>query len=566
MARRLIFVFFLFFAFNSVASPISSKDENPWEGVNFNRTEMKVVLGYVKNFYIDATYDKKSCWVWAANAALHVLKPPMEILPVNFIKKAKHSRKWRKSLKGRIFTLKTGDTFRIHRFPAGKYKGLSFKEQQKRTKAIAAAWKKLDFTQQDFDRVMAFVLEQGKKDPAFSPSMAYIEATNGYLAALDPHSSIVSVKAWDKDTKEREDSSFEGIGAILTQRGHDVIVESPIEGHPAAKAGLKSGDIIVAVDGKDVRGLSLQKVVNMIRGPKGTAVVLTVHRSEAPGPIKIRIVRARIRITNVESKLVKHHPAIGYIKVRSFVPGTTRDVARAVKSLKSKAPGHVLRGLILDLRGNPGGLLMEAVQMADEFLDKGVIVTVKGRVDGSNVYRAKPGGFKMPMVVLVNSDSASASEIFAGAMQDNGRGLILGQRSFGKASVQSLITPFTSDQYYIKLTVARYYAPSGRTIQVTAIHPDIPIVPVPGKPMPKGFREEDLFHHLPKISSKYKSVNSELAREVKICTKPLSTALAIMKSNPDRAVKFDYQLYKAADYLEGMLLLKKAGMKFCKTL
>lgn len=566
MTRMLILLFSFLFTVNTFAVPMAKDNQDPWEGVNFDAREMKVVMGYVKNFYINTKYNSRVCWVWAANAGLHVLKPKMELLPVKFLRKIRHSKKWHKYMKGKIFTLKKGDPFVIHRFPASKQASLTFKEQMKIRRKIEKAWDKLKFSKKDFDRVMAFVMKVGKKDPVFSPAKAYIEATNGYLAALDPHSAIVSVKAWDKDTKEREDSSFEGIGAVLTKRGHDTIVENPIDGQPAVKAGLKAGDIIVAVDSMDIRGMSLQKVVNRIRGPKGTTVALTIHRRDADGPLKIRIVRARIHITNIESRMVKHHPAMGYMKVRSFVPGTAKGVATAIRNLRKKAPGGVLRGLILDLRGNPGGLLVESVKMADEFLDKGVIVTVRGRAEGSSVYKAKKGGYKMPLVVLVNSDSASASEIFSGAIQDNGRGLILGDRTFGKASVQSLMRPFTSDAYYIKLTIARYYAPSGRTIQVTAIHPDIEIPPEPGKPVKDAFREQDLFHHLLKIPSKYKSVNNLLTKDVMVCEKPLSVADKMSKSDPDRAIKFDYQLYKAADVLEGMLLLKNAGLKYCRSL
>lgn len=563
MTKKLVFILSLILTVNTFAA--SRDNEDPWEGVKFNASEMSVVLGYVKNFYIDAKYDTKSCWVWAADSALHVLKPQMELLPVRFLRMARHSKKWRKSITGKKIHLKKGDSFVIHQVPTAKKDLMTFKQLQEREKRVGKIWKTQKFSRKDFDRVMTFVMKHGKKDPVFSPAKAYIEATNGYLAALDPHSAIVSVKAWNKDTKEREDSSFEGIGAILTKRGHDTIVESPIEGQPAAKAGLRSGDVIIAVNKQDVRGLSLQKVVNKIRGPKGTLVVLTVHRSDTDRPLKIKIIRARIRITNISFKLVKHHPSMGYIKVRSFVPGTAKGVKQAISDLRKKVPGHVLRGLILDLRGNPGGLLMESVNMADEFLDKGVIVTVRGRVEGSSVYRAEKGAYRMPLVVLVNSDSASASEIFAGAIQDNRRGLILGDRTFGKASVQSLMSPFTSQGYYIKLTIARYYAPSGRTIQVTAIHPDILIPRSPGKPMPKAFREEDLFHHLSKIPSKYISANSKLTKEVLTCEKPLAVADAMLKSNPDRSIKFDYQLYTAADDLDGLVLLKTAGLNFCKS-
>ena len=561
--KRFIIFFFAFIML--VPNARASQLDDPWEGVKFDWAEMMVVLSYVKNFYIDEHYNKKICWVWAANGALGTLKPHAELLPDKYVEYAKKSKKWRRFIKGRLFKLNPSDHFYIHFLDNSFFKKITFDEENERMKEIEKAWKDISFGRDDFMKVMDFVKKEGAKEPLFSLSKAYINATNGYLSALDPHSSIVSVKAWERDTKEREDSSFEGIGAILMQKGHDIIVETPMEGMPAQKAGLKPGDVIIAVDGKDVRGLDLNTVVKMIRGPKGTAVVLTIKRRAVPHPLKIKIIRSSVEVKNVTYKLIKYHPAIGYVKIRSFVPNTTANVKRAIEQLQKIAPGGRLRGLVVDLRGNPGGLLVEAISLADEFLDKGVIVTVKGRAEGNEVYRASEGSFKMPMVVLVDADSASASEIFAGAMQDNGRALIIGDRSFGKASVQSLFTPFTGKPYYIKLTIARYYAPSGRTIQVVGIHPDVYVPPTPGGKMPKAFREEDLLHHLSKIAAKkYTSKNAQLLKQIKPCVDRVSIADAIDHSNPTRNVKFDYQLYRSVDYLEGELLFDRAGNNsFC---
>jgi C-terminal peptidase prc len=381
----------------------------------------------------------------------------------------------------------------------------------------------------------------------------WLAAAQGYLRALDPHSSVISEKAWEKSTKETTDASFEGIGAVLTKRDDNIIVESPIEGQPAFHAGVRAGDIIVKVDDKSVVGMELQPVVKRIKGKKGTKVVLTLRREGEPEDIEIGIVRDRIEMLNVEAKLIRHHRDLGYVKLTGFVSSSYDSVREAIDRLESQTSTGKLRGLVLDLRRNSGGLLEQAVKISDMFLPNGTIVSVRDRLRGGSdkVYTAhQRDTYEMPLIVLVNDGSASASEIVAGAIQDNGRGLVVGERTFGKASVQTLFNPRTHREYYIKLTVARYYAPSGRTIQVLGIQPDIEVAPEVGKPMPLGFREEDLGNHLGAIETEYAPVNAQKVEAVKACAEKRSIAEKIHQADPNPQLRFDYQLFKAADYLE----------------
>ena len=384
---------------------------------------------------------------------------------------------------------------------------------------------------------------------------AWLAAGRAYLYALDPHSSVISRKAWDESTRKTENNSFEGIGAVLTQRQNRTIVENPMENLPAWKAGVRAGDEIQRVDGKDVRGWLLSKVVDVIRGPKATTVVLTVAREGEPKPLDIAIKRAHIPIKNVRGKLLKHHQGIAYVKMAGFIPSSTRHLRDQLEALKKQAGGQ-LNGVILDLRGNSGGLLNRAIDIADMFLDDGVIVSVRsrrGKLRGrpEEVHRATPSDadIKVPLIVLVNDGSASASEIVASAIQENGRGLVAGLRTFGKASVQTLFEPALHLDYYIKLTVARYYAPSGRTIQVLGVHPDLQIAPKLDGKIPLGYREENLTNHLDPISHTHVSPLRTMIPALDKCVAKYGRAEKIVKADPHPRIQPDFQLLKSADYL-----------------
>ncbi|VEN73348.1 Carboxy-terminal-processing protease [Candidatus Desulfarcum epimagneticum] len=310
-------------------------------------------------------------------------------------------------------------------------------------------------------------------------------AINGMLKGLDPHSALLPPEAFDElrvDTKGK----FEGLGIVITIQKKALTVISPIVGTPAYKAGIKAGDIITRIDGKSSAGMELWEAVKKMRGPRGSSVTITILRKDRD-PEDYTIVRDVIPITSVKSMLLE--PGYGYAWITNFRSNTTSKFRQALKTLSAPEP---LKGLVLDLRDNPGGTLDDAIKISDLFLEEGVIVSIKGR-DQENPRSYKAGrnlpkrGY--PVVVLINGGSASASEIVAGALQDNKRAIVLGTTSFGKGSVQSVER--LRDGYGLKLTVARYYTPSGRSIQAKGIRPDI-VLPYRFIDREKEYSEEDV--------------------------------------------------------------------------
>ncbi len=294
-------------------------------------------------------------------------------------------------------------------------------------------------------------------------------AIKGMVKTLDPHSIFMSPEEY-KELMIETKGSFSGVGIEITIRDNVLTVVSPIEGTPAFEAGIKAGDQIIKIGDRSTKDFSIMEAVKLIRGPKGTKVKLTVRRKGLEKPISFLITRNVIPIKSVRSFFLPFD--IGYIKVSNFQSDTGKELSKALKEVKNKKE---LKGLILDLRNNPGGLLSQAVKVADEFLDSGLIVSVKGRdnKEEKNIAHKSEKPRKYPIIVLVNGGSASASEIVAGALQDNNRALILGSTTFGKGSVQTLFP--LSDGSGLRLTTAIYYTPSGKSIQARGIEPDIKV-------------------------------------------------------------------------------------------
>lgn len=545
----------------------AESDKDYWRSIPFDRSNFDEVRKFVKDRYIEAKVDTGRAYAEAAGFVLTSDEGSEHIiLPESFYKDRKDNPEEKGRLSGKLTKLKASDSFVILGAVEAKEEDrvlsddeiAKLREQQRaRAHSLDVAWKKARFGESDFLRVMDHVATHfGRgKDSKWSMKRAWIAAAQGYLYALDPHSSLIPKEAWEASTREVTDSSFEGIGAILTRRPDSeyTIVETPIPGQPAVKAGLRAGDRIVKVDGADIKGELLSKVVSRIRGHKGTKVVLTVMREGHPAPLSIGIMRSHIEIRNVQGRLIKQADDIGYVKLTGFVPTTDRELGRTVERLRSKTQTGRLKGLVLDLRNNSGGLLKEGIKVADRFLKSGIVVTVKNRHEADEVHRATPDAtWEMPVVVLVNDAAASASEIVASAIQENGRGLVMGDRTFGKASVQTLFSPLYRDEYYIKLTVARYYSPTGRTLQVLGVKPDIETPEEIGGKMPLGFREENLSRHLSPLSTSFPAINGTWTSQLKACEKANGKAEAIHKADPNPAVKFDFQMYRAVDILSCM--------------
>ena len=324
-------------------------------------------------------------------------------------------------------------------------------------------------------------------------------AINGMLAALDPHSSYLDARDFE-NLRTQTDGSYGGLGLSVTMDDGAVKVIAPTKGSPADAAGVKAGDFITHINGKLIYGGTLDEAVDQMRGPPGTTIRLTLFRTGRDEPIDVSITRQIIELKPVDWKVEGN---VGVISVSSFSANVGSEVSDAFAQIKAKTGGRI-SGLVLDLRGNPGGLLDQAVALSDLFLDHGVIVSQRGRYPRDNeTYNAEsmtPGDIAkgIPLVVLINEGSASASEIVAGALQDQHRAVLMGQRSFGKGSVQTLM-PLTRDTA-LKLTTARYYTPSGRSVQEGGIDPDIAVPQISDPDLRKRaqrfYRESDLRGHL----------------------------------------------------------------------
>jgi carboxyl-terminal processing protease len=324
-------------------------------------------------------------------------------------------------------------------------------------------YKQLNLFGEVFERVRAEYVDDVSDDSLVE------SAINGMLTSLDPHSNYLNTKNFN-DMKVQTRGEFGGLGIEVSMENGLVKVVSPIDDTPAARAGLKPGDLITHLDGDPVQGMTLPEAVEKMRGPVNSEIKLTIRR-EGKDPFDVKLIRATIKIQSVRSHLEGDN--IAYIRITTFNEQTDVGLNSAIKNLKQQAGGKLL-GVILDLRNDPGGLLDQAVAVADAFLEKGEIVSTRGRrSEDAQRYNARPGDIAagLPVAVLINGGSASASEIVAGALQDHHRAILLGTRSFGKGSVQTIIP--LPGHGAMRLTTARYYTPSGRSIQAKGIDPDI---------------------------------------------------------------------------------------------
>ena len=315
------------------------------------------------------------------------------------------------------------------------------------------------------------------------------DAINGMLTSLDPHSSYMPPKSF-RDMQVQTRGEFGGLGIEVTMENGFVKVVSPIDETPAARAGLRPGDFVTHIDNEPVLGLTLQEAVEKMRGPVNSNIKLMIRRGGGD-PFEVTLTRAVIRVQSVRSRV---EGELGYVRITSFTEQTESGLKNAIDRIRQQA-GNKLKGLVLDMRNNPGGLLDQAIAVSDAFLDKGEIVSTRGRRnDEAQRFNAKPGDLLngLPIVVLINGGSASASEIVAGALQDHRRAILLGTRSFGKGSVQTIIP--MGNQGAIRLTTARYFTPSGRSIQAQGIDPDIVVEPARLEKVdqPRARRESDL--------------------------------------------------------------------------
>jgi len=384
-------------------------------------------------------------------------------------------------------------------------------------------------------------------------------AIQGMLTGLDPHSNYLNAEAY-KELQVGTTGEFGGLGIEVGMENGFVKVISPIDDTPADHAGIKAGDLIIRLDDTPVKGMALNDAVKLMRGTPGTSITLTVVRENEDKPLKINITRAVIVVKSVKNRLVE--PGYAYLRVSQFQSNTGEDLEKAIDKMKEDNKGN-LKGLILDLRNNPGGVLNAAVAVSDSFLTKGLIVYTEGRVDDASLkFRARPKDILegAPIVVLVNGGSASASEIVAGALQDHKRAVVMGTKTFGKGSVQTIL-PMNGNAA-LKLTTARYYTPSGRSIQAEGIQPDITLNKVEIASVEKNednlVKESDLARHLdnPKEDKKTpRPDKSEKSDKPSDKTSNKGKSDKIAEAEP--LEKVDYALYEALNLLKGLNIIDK---------
>ncbi|WP_126452107.1 S41 family peptidase [Sulfuriflexus mobilis] len=390
-------------------------------------------------------------------------------------------------------------------------------------------------------RVFTEVFEKIKNDyvEARTDKDLIESAISGMLTNLDPHSAYLNEEAFT-ELQVGTTGQFGGLGIEISMEDGFVKVVAPIDDTPAQRAGMQAGDLIIRLNEKSVKGMTLTEAVKIMRGDVGTSIELTVVREGAEKPIKFNITRAIIRVKSVKFRTLDK--GYGYIRITQFQSRTGDSLAKAISKLKNE--NKTLKGIVLDLRNNPGGVLNAAVRVSDAFIDKGLIVYTEGRTeDSDNKFHATPGDLLKgaPIVVLINGGSASASEIVAGALQDHKRAVIMGTRSFGKGSVQTILP--MNNGTAVKLTTARYFTPNGRSIQAEGIVPDIETerlsVSNADKPALDRIKEADLSGHLENGNGKKKTADKEKTD----------------KEDKKNLASEDYQLYEALNLLKGINIM-----------
>jgi carboxyl-terminal processing protease len=412
-----------------------------------------------------------------------------------------------------------------------------------------------------FQKVLFFV-EQNYVEEVKDKDLIY-GAIKGMLETLDPHSNFLPPEIF-KDMKIDTSGKFGGVGIEIGQKDSVLTVVSPIEDTPAFKAGIKAGDKILKINGESTKGLSLVEAVAKMRGKKGSDVLLSIWREGLEKPREYKLTRAEIKIATTKSEALE--PGFLYARLTSFSERSTDDMKKAMSEFEKKN-GHI-KGMVFDLRNNPGGLLDQAVDVTSLFLDEGVVVSTMGRnKESKEVKYAKKGMARkeFPVAVLVNGSSASASEIVAGALQDHKRAVIMGQPTFGKGSVQTVIE--LQPEVGLKLTIARYYTPSGRSIQLKGIQPDIVLDDIDQKTLEKVtrkgayMREKDLKRHM-----NIEGDDGEFSREELLAERAAEKG---EKEKDDKAkeepfkpfvAKEDYQVKQALNYIKGYQIFRASGI------
>ena len=572
---------------------------------SFSRSSIYSIISYARKKYLDpGRINQNLAYVRASQAALRQLPYSLLLFSKEHYTKRAQWEKGKPLMPGKALFISPKDPYLIFAPDYDKwqkirkayqadrkkrYKKLSEserrkiffaerKQEQKLRKRRIAVWKEMQFSASNFSHILNWiekhwkqyqelpaVSKKKKMQDAFRLNEIYFAAANGFLHAMDPHCGLLLRGSWKKMLSESEDASFEGIGALLRGGGSsNVVVETPLPGSPALAAGLRAGDIIHKVDGVSIEDMALSEVVKRIRGLRETFVTLHVERPVELRNLDIKIKRGVIKQLAVTHRLytdkdiqIKDMRAkkVGLIHIKSFLYArkkTSRLVINAYKELMEQSDSK-LHALFLDLRGNPGGYLEEAVAVADLFLAaKKEVVKIRGKRAMQALKTKKAPLIKnVPIIVLIDASSASASEILASALMDHNIALVLGEKSFGKATVQSVESSISGA--VIKLTSARYYAPKGYTVQVAGVEPDISISSELDASFPPRFREENMWDHLPDMQKHKKSLKRQrwIAKLKKAAGSNKEAEAYIQKHKTD-ALRPDYMFIRSIAYIKAL--------------
>lgn len=572
----------------------------------FGLSNFDNVIKYALDNYLDPdSVNESRAYTGAAEAALRSLPYPLVLMTEEFYTKREQVQPPERVIPGQPVKLSSRDSFviLIPDYDAFEEKRSEYEERQRQRREgmsaeerialarearerlkeeqefIEETWENVSFSRRDFRRVTDWIQENHEEylelpaghvgdnpfeEEPFDMHHAYFAAANGFLQTMDPHSGIMDMETWDRIRRESEDSSFEGIGAMLRGGGsQDVIVETPLPGSPAVSSGLRAGDIIRKVDGENIDNMPLSEVVKRIRGPRDTVVVLGIERPAELSVLDIEIKRGVIEQKAISSRYLPDEMdatnlsgKIGVIRLTSFLYDQSlpsEAIRKEYFDLLDRADGE-LDGLILDLRNNPGGDLDESINVAGLFLERGSTVV---QIRGSGRPRRRTSGGaplfepnSIPLIVLINAGSASASEIVASAVMDHNAGLIIGERSFGKATVQGLRS---WQDVIVKLTTARYYAPAGYTVQVHGVRPDVEISDEVDGSFPPRFREEDMWTHIPELADREpEEAREEWVARLNEFVGENRLAEDLIQERASDAIRPDVMLIRALAYIDAM--------------
>lgn len=546
------------------------KKDIPNEKNSFNRIDFENTIIAAKKFHLDKSKINESVgYADAASAACESLNKKLFFFPEKYYEKNKDLDK--NIPKGKIIKLSPNDSFLLIQadkntndinLEAGNPKELAAAELRKK-KEIYGFLLELNFTFSDFERVISYIQSninsfQIKGEKLITLNEVYLAASNGYLSSIDPYSTVFAREKIE-NSMNNANSTQAGVGMILSGGGNrEVIIDNPLEDRPAVKAGIRSGDIILKIDDKSVQGMSLSNVTKLLRGEKDSVVKLEIKRMGLAKTLTIPIKRDNIEIKNVTGKILNQ--SFIYIKVAGFVKSDSEDTVKEIKSnfqnleSEAKSKNIKIRGIILDLRNNSGGYLDLAIDTIALFVRKGLLLrTINANREPDEWFATKADISDLPLAVFVNGHTASGAELVAGSLQDNKRGIVMGERTFGNGSIQKLLDFPDNSDYILKITNGRFFLPSGNTPQVHGLRPDILVSSEKDGSFPYVFREEDKWKHLPEIPFIENPNPRFKINEIQNWVQKNGKAKVEIEKRKNDPIQPDYFLYRALDSFNGYL-------------